>query len=230
VSPPWRGRIRAVLVLYAVLAFLYVGLLWDLEHLIGVAVGLPLGPLLAGRRPVLRMPRASVREWRIVAATLFFVAAIVRVVLWFVPADGPLGARAGDTTVWTVLVGAVISLVVGYGLLRGRRRAWVAGLVLSGLALALVLLLVAAVLLGALDLTEAEAGEAAPAVLVDILLWSLQLGVLVGAARAFRAPTGRAAISSPEEVAAARAEAVELLERHGGSTLSWLGTWPGNDW
>ena len=37
--PPWRARLRLLVATYAVLFFLYSGVLWDLEHLIGVAVG-----------------------------------------------------------------------------------------------------------------------------------------------------------------------------------------------
>ncbi len=63
--PPWRGRLRFVISLYAVLAFLYIGLLWDLEHLIGVGVGLVLGPFLVNARPSLKRPRLTRREWRV---------------------------------------------------------------------------------------------------------------------------------------------------------------------
>jgi len=57
--PPWRGRLRFALVLYSVIAFLYIGLLWDLEHLLAVGFGLALGPFLLGRRPALRAPRLA---------------------------------------------------------------------------------------------------------------------------------------------------------------------------
>ena len=54
--------------LYAVVALLYVGRLWDLEHAIGISVGLALGPVLLGRRPSLALPRFSRHEWRVVSS------------------------------------------------------------------------------------------------------------------------------------------------------------------
>ena len=76
--PPWRARLRCSS-LYAVLFFLYSGVLWDLEHLIGVAVGLAVGPLLVGRRARgCRLPRATQREWRTIAALTFALSAVIR--------------------------------------------------------------------------------------------------------------------------------------------------------
>src|SRR3954470_3891329 len=49
-SAPWRGRARIVLGTYVVMSFVYVGVLWDLEHLLAVAAGLALGPRLVAPR------------------------------------------------------------------------------------------------------------------------------------------------------------------------------------
>ncbi len=230
VSPPWRARLRFALVLYAVLAWLYIGLLWDLEHLLGVGFGLALGPFLVGRRPALRMPRMSRHEWRVVASVLFLVAALIRLVLWFVPADGPLGASTADTTVWTVLAGAAISLLLANGLRKGRRRAWVWAVVLTSVSLALVAV-VAVIAVLAPDPAEVEVDVAntLPALVVDLLLWALQLTVLLLGRAAFRGLSPRRAASaadSPE----ARAEATALLTEIGGTSLSWMGTWEENSW
>ncbi|MGE0819096.1 MAG: bifunctional lysylphosphatidylglycerol flippase/synthetase MprF [Candidatus Nanopelagicales bacterium] len=232
VSPPWRGRIRYVLVLYIVLALLYLGVLWDVEHLIGGLLGLAMGPYLAGRRPELRRPRASMREWRLLAASFFLVAAIVRLVLWFVPSDGPLGAASDDTNLPTALIGAAVSLLIANGLRKGRRRTWIIAMVINGLALALIAFLVIAVLVSPDLVAETEQSGAAafPAFLVDFVLWVLGVAVLIAGRSAFRAPGGRALTSRPAEVAAARGEAISLLQTHGGGTLGWMGTWPGMDW
>ena len=230
VSPPWRARLRFALVLYAVLAFLYVGLLWDLEHLLGVGFGLALGPYLVGRRPQLRRPRMSRHEWRVVASVLFLVAALIRLVLWFLPADGPLGASTADTTVWTVLGGAAISLLLANGLRKGRRRAWVWAVVLTSVALVLVAVVaVIAVLAPDPADVELEVTNTVPALLVDLLLWTVQLGVLVAGRRAFHGLSPRRARSvadSPDS----RAEATALLTEIGGTSLSWMGTWEENSW
>ena len=120
--PPWRGRVRLLLSLSVVVAFLYIGALWDLEHLLAVGFGLAIGPFLVGRRPVLTGARFSRHEWRMIAFTGFLIAAAIRLVLYFMPSDGPLGATTADSSAVTVLVGAAVSVLLANGLRRGSRR------------------------------------------------------------------------------------------------------------
>jgi lysylphosphatidylglycerol synthetase-like protein (DUF2156 family) len=233
IQPPWRARLRLALVLYAVIAFLYIGLLWDLEHLIAVGFGLALGPVLVGRRPQLGRPRLSRHEWRTVAALLFAVSAVIRLLLWFAPADGPLGAASEDTDVWSVLISAAISLLLANGLRQGSRRAWrwAMGFTIFVLAaLVITAVLVVAIPPDAEDLAiDVEAST--PAFLVDVGLWVLQLAVLVAGRAAFRRPTKRALQRGSALVGVDdRTQAVELLKRDGGTTLSWMGTWEDNRW
>lgn len=234
--PPWRGRLRFVLSLYAVLAFLYIGLLWDLEHLLGVLVGLVLGPLLVGDRPVLRRPRLTRREWRVTAATLFLLAAVIRLVVWFVPADGPLGASADDDGPVIVLIGAAISLLLANGLRKGRRRAWIWAVVVTALALALVLLvavIASAALIAGEDaylVVDVGAGQALPAAVADLVLWLMQLVVLIAGRRAFRAVSPRRAARLDVSAQVDRQDGIALLREDGGGSLSWMGTWPENRW
>ena len=233
IRPPWRARLRLLVVMYAVISFLYIGVLWDLEHLFAVGLGLLAGPFLVGRRPQLGRPRLSRHEWRTIAALLFVLSAVIRLVLWFAPADGPLGAASEDTDVWTVLISAAVSLLLANGLRTGSRRAW-------RWAMAFTILVITALLLTALLLVtlppDAEdlaidVAEAAPAFVVDVGLWVLQLLVLVVGRSAFRRPTrralrrGRAGIGVDD-----RTQAVELLKRDGGTNLSWMGTWSQNRW
>ncbi|WP_323096883.1 DUF2156 domain-containing protein [Intrasporangium sp. YIM S08009] len=232
--PPWRGRLRAVLSLYAVLSFLYIGLLWDLEHLLAIGAGLLLGPYLLGRTPMRPHVRFTRHEWRVLAFTLFLVAAAVRIVLYVVPSDGPLGASTTDADAMSVLVGAGVSVLLADGLRHGSRRVWqLAGALTTLGLLAGVAVLVVEVLapdrLGPGD----EIVSAVPQLVVDVLLWSLQLGVLVAGRSAFRARTHRrqraelaARTAAPDD----RDTAIALLERHGGTTTSWMGTWEDNAW
>jgi lysylphosphatidylglycerol synthetase-like protein (DUF2156 family) len=232
--PPWRGRLRFVLSLYAVIAFLYVGVLYDVEHLLGVGAGLLLGPFLVGRHPTLRRVRMSRHEWRVVAATLFLAAAVIRVVLWLVPADGPLGA-AESLNAGSVLLSAGLSVLLANGLRKGRRSAWVVAMVFTGIV---GLLLVAVLVVGLLAVLEAPDGTTIdlgpqttlPAVLVDLLLWVTQGVFLVRGRHAFRAVSPRQAARLGPTVVADRAEGIALLRRHGGASLSWMGTWPENRW
>ena len=233
VAPPWRARLRFALMLYAVLTFLYLGVLWDLEHLLAVVYGLALGPFVVGRRPRLQRPRMSRHEWRVVASTLFLVAALIRLVVWFIPADGPLGASTTDTTVWSVVIGAAVSLVLANGLRKGRRRAWRWAVALTSLSLGLVLLVAVLAVLSS-DASISAGGEdlaKVPAFVVDVLLWVLQLTVLIAGRAAFQGPTRRRlrrgdGSSGPDQ----REAATELLTTVGGGTLSWMGTWPANSW
>jgi lysylphosphatidylglycerol synthetase-like protein (DUF2156 family) len=232
--PPWRARLRFVLGLYAVIAFLYIGVLYDLEHLIGVGVGLLLGPVLMGRRPQLHRVRMSRREWRVVAATLFLAAAVIRVVLWLVPADGPLGATEAASGA-AVLLSAGVSLLLANGLRKGRRVAWVVAMVLTvvvGVVLLLLLVTAVGAALTSSDLSEIDLGPqlTVPALVVDLLLWVTQGVVLVGGRHAFRAVSPRAAARGSEGAETDRADGIALLRRHGGQSLSWMGTWPENRW
>ncbi len=229
--PPWRGRLRLVLSLYAVLALLYVGLLWDLEHLLAITVGLFLGPLLLGRRPRPELPTFTRHEWRIIASTLFVVSAVVRVLLYFTPSDGPLGAATSDSDALTVLAGAAISLALAWGLGRGSRRTWqLAGAlatlsVLVGLS-ALVLEILAPDQLDA----QGDIVSSVPQLVVDSLLWLLQLVVLVAGRAAFQARSERRRRAELATGSSDRDTAIRLLKTHGGATMSWMGTWPDNHW
>ena len=233
--PPWRGRLRFVLSLYAVLAFLYIGLLWDLEHLIGVGLGLVLGPFLVGARPALHRPRLTRREWRVTAATLFLLAAIIRLVVFFVPADGPLGAAEDGDSAFVVLVGAGVSLLLANGLRKGRRRAWIWSLVVTGgalLLLALVLLVATAAVVADAEsaVVTIDVGTSVPAAVADIVLWISQLVVLLAGRSAFRAVSPRQAAKADPEAGSDREIGIALLREHGGGTVSWMGTWPENRW
>src|SRR5205085_11980927 len=93
VRSPWRLRLRAVLVLYVTVSFLFVGTLADLEHLWAVAVSLPLGRLLVGDHAVGGQGGFSIsrREWRLLAATGLALIGVAEVVLLLYPAHGLLG-------------------------------------------------------------------------------------------------------------------------------------------
>ena len=229
--PPWRGRVRLLLSLAVVVAFLYIGALWDLEHLLAVGFGLAIGPFLVGRRPVLTGARFSRHEWRMIAFTGFLIAAAIRLVLYFMPSDGPLGATTADSSAVTVLVGAAVSVLLANRLRRGSRRAWHLAGALSTLSLLAGVVLLWVELVADDELTAGGTViVSAPALVLDIVLWTLQIVVLVLGRAAFRARTGRrgrrAALAEMND----RDTAVSLLRAHGGTTMSWMGTWESNRW
>ena len=230
-TPPWRGRLRTLLLLYAVLSLLYIGVLWDLEHFLAVLTGLLLGPYLLGRRPQPPGLRLTRHEWRITAFTLFLVSALVRVVLYFTPSDGPLGATTDDTDATAVMFGAAISLLLANGLRKGSRRVWHLAGALTTLSLVFGLLLLLIEVYSPDRLNGAGQIESSvPQLAVDVLLWAVQLGVLVAGRSAFRARSSRRGRAQSLSAMSDRDAAVELLKTHGGTTMSWMGTWPDNSW
>ena len=231
VSPPWRGRIRLLLAGFATIALLYIGLLWDLEHFFAVVYGLALGPVLLGRRPRFGPIRLSRHEWRIIASVSFVLIAVVNVLLYFVPSDGPLGATSSDSDAVSVLINAAISLVIAWSLRRGSRRAWWVAIVLTSLVVAAGVLLAVVAIVAAEELeAEGDFGSSTPELVVTLLLSVVQLWVLIAGRSAFRARSRRKRRAALAAEASDRDTAIALLKKHGGTTMSWMATWPDNLW
>ena len=229
--PPWRGRVRFVLCLYVSISLLYIGLLWDVEHFLAVMLGLALGPFLLGRKPRFNPARFTRHEWRVIAATFFIVSAVINLVVYLVPSDGPLGATREDSDATSVLINAVISLALARGLSRGSRRVWrVAAILTSVAALAGGLLLVLELTAADQVNAEGELISSTPQLLVTVALSLAQLGVLIVGRSAFRAAPRRAQRRELLAGASDRDAAITLLKTHGGTTMSWMGTWPDNHW
>ncbi|HWM04095.1 MAG TPA: DUF2156 domain-containing protein [Actinophytocola sp.] len=226
VRPPWRLRLRAAVCVYAGVSILYVGTLADLEHAVAVAVALPLSRRLAGPARSTTAAHPNRREWRLLAVTGLVVAAVIQVVVRISPSDGPLGSTVGQSgsMVELAIVLVVVALLVN-GLRKGRRVAWRWAVALSGLyvafGVALALFAFVTAVLG-VDLTVGRL----PFIIAEGALWTAVLAVLVLGSGAFRVPSRRhrKRATGTGDVPAA----TELLERHGGSTLSWMTTWPDN--
>lgn len=229
VRPPWSARLRFIVGTYAVVSFLYIGVLWDLEHLIGVFSGLLIGPFLIGRRPQLRITRVSRHEWRTLAAAVFLLSAVIRLVIYYVPADGPLGSASAGDGPWAVLITSLISLLLANGLRQGRRISWRIGVGLSGFVVTVLILALVAVTFDPAD-TTVNLSVDIPTFTVDVLLWIVQLIILVLGRRAFRAPSKRKLRRRGPLQGDDQAAAVTLLRRDGGTSLSWMTTWEGNHW
>jgi len=123
---PWRGRLRAGLLVYGIVFFVYVGVLWDLEHLIAIVVGLALGPRLVGRRINLRARSLSRHEYRLLVSGTFVVSALAALASSLSSYGGPLTVGLEDTeaSLTSGWVFFVVWLLVANGLRKGRRRAW----------------------------------------------------------------------------------------------------------
>ena len=227
---PWRLRLRLALVLLVLVGLLFLGHLADVEHALALAVP-PAGRPARGAGSA--DSSASVgghgrREWRLVAAVGLLAIAAIRVLTLVVPAVGPLGDTASDSTVVETVVSVVISLLLAEGLRRGRRLAWIAGLVLGAFYTLLGLFVIAAVVYAQATDQMDQLELVGLAVFVpNAVLWAALFVWLV---------VGRQPSPSPRDAGAAPLGRHRLGPRGrprgaaplGGSTLSWMTTWPEN--
>ncbi|MEJ2860003.1 bifunctional lysylphosphatidylglycerol flippase/synthetase MprF [Actinomycetospora flava] len=228
---PWRLRLRLVLVGVALVGLLFLGHLADTAHTLVLLLALPLGRRIAGPDLAPDSPtgRPGRREWRLVAAAGLLAIAVIRVLTLVVPVVGPLGNTASDSTVVETLVSVVVSLLLAEGLRRGRRLAWVAGLVLGAFYLVVGLFVVGVVIwaqaTGQMDQVELVG----LAVFVpNAVLWSALLVWLIAGRHAFAVPSRRRLRRRAGAAATGPEVARDALHRVGGSTLSWMATWPEN--
>ncbi|MDX2358329.1 bifunctional lysylphosphatidylglycerol flippase/synthetase MprF [Dietzia sp. PP-33] len=215
---PWRLRARAVLYGYVIVSFLFLGRLADLTHLIAFAVFLLIGERFFSRTERGLRPRTRRETRLVVSAGMWFLAA-VHVVVYFVPADGPLGpTEADDVSLAGMLLSVLIAAVTAELLRRGYRAAWLVALVYA--LLTAVVTLVVTVLVVAADFESLGAVTAGTG-----LLWVGEAVLLVAGRGAFgvrirRRVTG-SSVHSDDVIDRVRA----LIRRHGGSTMSWMITW-----
>ncbi|PAY22887.1 hypothetical protein CEY15_11210 [Dietzia natronolimnaea] len=215
---PWRLRARALLYGYVIVSFLFLGRLADLTHLIAFAVFLFVGERFFSLTERGLRPRTRRETRLVVSAGMWFIAA-VHVVVYFVPADGPLGpTEADDVSLAGMLVSVLVAAVTAELLRRGFRAAWMVALayaVLTAVATLVVTVLVVAADFESLGAVTAGTG----------LLWAGEAVLLVTGRGAFgvrirRRVTG-SSVHSEDVVDRVRA----LIRQHGGSTMSWMITW-----
>lgn len=230
--PPWRGRVRVLMWAYEIPNLILIGTLADLAHLFSLLFWLPLGPRIVGRPARLWLPGLSRYELRWLAAGLFWLGAVVTLAGQFLSVEGPFGHFGGtDLSWWSVVPTVVLDVVIGVGLLHGRRLWWRGALLISA---------VAAVLATIPVLTLAMRHETPPGLglYVVILVFDLiQVAVLVLGRRAFRNPSRRrraregASVFGGTPSEGDRDEVRMRLATLGSpNDLAWMTTWPENRW
>ena len=225
VRSPWRLRMRAALVIYVVLAFILVGTLADLLHLVAVAIGLPAGRPLTRGLGTAHHGHPSRREWRLLAVAGIVLNIAADVVLWLAPGDGPLGSTRDENLTW---VDVAITLVVGLLLVNGLRKGSRVGVAVGDRGLNVAVGVVVGVLV-ARGRVRSSLSSGRPLFVFGQLVWPALLAVLIIGRRAFTVPSRRR-LRGGVTGTTDREAATKLLERHGGGTLSWMATWPANSY
>jgi lysylphosphatidylglycerol synthetase-like protein (DUF2156 family) len=230
VRPPWRLRLRLGLVIYVITSAIYIGSLADLEHLLGVAAGLAVGPQITRSLNPPPPSRPSRREWRLLAVAVLLLLAVTSVVTYFLPDDGPLGPRDDNQDLIDLCVTLLLTLLLIWGLRHGKRVAWWFAVIIAGLNVVVGVLVAVLAVLIAIFGGDMEVGAGIPRFAADELMWTALFLVLVIGRAAFRVPTRRRLRRSTATTEVDRSTATKLLQQHGGGTLSWMATWPENTW
>jgi len=218
-SAPWRVRAWAVLLGFTVVTLFFWGSLADLEH--ALAVGLV---LFVDRS--LRFQRTTVREQRLIAFVSVLAVLAIEVLTFLVPTDGPFGhTDATDGSIIDIAIDAVIILIIANGLRRGRRWAWVLGIILGSFNVLTGVIFVALLFVPGATV-EAAIGDLSVAI-AQSAIWLVLLVYLIAVRGAFRARR-KATIGVGEEPSVE--DVRNELRAHGGGTLSWMTTWGGNSY
>ncbi|MBD0860904.1 DUF2156 domain-containing protein [Gordonia sp. zg691] len=220
VRSPWRLRVRVILGAVVAIAFLFQGTLASVEYVLAAVIMLVVGEKFFATNERGYVPRTR-REVRMLGCAALLVIAAANLMVFLFPGSGPLGPTdAGDDSVFTMLIGLVINVAIADQLRRGKRWAWWVAVVLGALNVILTVLALVLIIF-----TDVETEGAVT--LGTTLLWVLVLAILIPGRFAFAVPwrvrhVGGDSDADPVE----RVKA--LLREHGGGTMSWMTTWPGN--
>ena len=216
---PWRQRAWLVMLTYALVSLLFLGQIADIEH--AFAIGL----VLAVDRSF-RIRKTTVREQRLLAEFAVYGIGAMQLITYLVPTYGPFGPTTPLTGSWIdAAIDAVLLILLGAGLRRGRVWAWRVSMVLTSLNI-----IVAVVFFGFARfwpefhaMVEAAVGDT-DARLAASVLWAVLFGYLIATRAAFKVRR-RTSIGDGE---ASRVDQVrQLIRTSGADTLSWMTTWEG---
>ena len=228
VRPPWRLRLRLAIWVYVLFSILYVGQMADAEHVVAVLFSLPFSTRLAGPRALKARALPTRHEVRLLAMVGIIVIAGSLVIGRLLPDRLTIFGPSDDSAEiwWVFWVELLVAIVIANGLRKGYRLAWWFAVVLACIPLLFGALVVVLAVL-AIFLTDLEVTiDGLPQFTSDLLLWLAFLLLLLLAKRAFQVPRRgkRKLVTSTSHPETAQT----LIRRWGGSTLSWMTTWPEN--
>ena len=220
---PWRQRAWIAVFGYAAVSVLFLGGLSDLLHAVAIVI-----VLVVDRS--FRIQRTTVHEQRVLIVAALVALGAIELIALVAPTSGPFGTTSSlEGPAFDVLTDVAVIAVVGFGLLRGRRWAWVVGVVLSAVnvltASALLVVVIAILEAGEIEELEGVVGDVDTSIAAGVL-WLAFLVLLVIARRAFRARPRRG-LGGERDLD--RADVRTAIRQFGGGTLSWMTTWDGMD-
>ena len=228
VKPPWRLRMRLGIWAYVLFSMVFIGQMADAEHFVAVALSLPFSTRLAGPKGLRARALPTRHELRLLAFVGVLLIATVQVLANFLPDRlTPFGVPDDAPEAWYGLILILaISLFIANGLRKGYRWAWWVAVVLAAIPV-LVVVLVAVLLIILAFAPDADITiEGLPQIIASGVLYVPFLVVLLAGHRAFRVPrrSRRRMASGTSHPDTAK----DLLRQWGGSTISWMTTWPEN--
>lgn len=223
VRSPWRLRVRVLLAAIVSVAFLFEGTLASVEYVLAAVIMLIVGEKFFATNERGWVPRTR-REVRMLGCAALLIIAGANLLVFLFPGSGPLGPTdSGDDSLFTMLIGLVINVLIADQLRRGKRWAWWVAVVLG--ALNVVATVLAVVLVVFTDVSSEGA-----VTLGTTLLWVMVLAILIPGRFAFAVPWRVRQVGTSGEVDDPVGRVEQLLRVHGGGTMSWMTTWPGNSY
>ena len=223
VRSQWRLRVRVLLGAIVSIAFLFEGTLASVEYVFATVIMMVVGEKFFATNERGWVPRTR-REVRMLGCAALLVIAGANLLVFLFPGSGPLGPTdSGDDSLFTMLIGLVVNVLIADQLRRGKRWAWWVAVVLGALN---VLATVLAVVLVVFTDVSSEGAVT----LGTTLLWVVVLAILIPGRFAFAVPWRVRQVGTSGQVDDPVGRVGELLRVHGGGTMSWMTTWPGNSY
>ncbi len=228
VKPPWRLRLRLAIWAYVLFSIVFIGQMADAEHFVAVALSLPFSSRLAGPRALRARALPTRHELRLLAFVGVLLIAAVQLAANFVPGRlTPFGVPDDAPEAWYGLIlNLAISLFIANGLRKGYRWAWWVAVVVAAIPVLVVALVAVLLVILAFSPDADITIDGLPQIIASGALYVSFLVVLILGRSAFRVPrrSKRRMASGSSHADIAK----DLLRQWGGSTISWMTTWPEN--